>query len=1238
MENMRNSLLMTLCMLAPGVASAVDNCPTDPDKDDPGYCGCEWVDLDLDLVPGAESCVHSTANVGAGATLHPGAIVSASASVGTDAVLGADALLAPRSHLGDDATLDDLSVAGRSSFIGNRSIIGTDSQLGRATTVGEDVEATFGTLVLGYAASVGDRTRFTGPNVTVGNLAEIGSDAVIGGSVVIARSAYVGIGANVGERTTIGPEVEIEDGTLVGNMVSNGVVIGENVRLRKNAIVEAGADVGDNTRIGRDVVVAAGADVGEDVTIRSGARIGMNVVVADGTYIPRGTILEDVVLNPYGDAAPVVVITSPSHGVDVDGSTITITGTLSDDYGIDRVTVRFDDGVESDIAFATSSFSASLTVPNGTQSIRITAWDTSGQPGSDVLLVSDCNTGISFGKTWTGTASSDWSNGANWSPSGIPANTDDVFVCGSLPNQPTLTGNVEVAGLWIDSSSELSTDGYTVTANGDVTAGLISGSGTLILPGTSNLRGVVPNLQVRGITTLSGYTRAEGDTTLLSGDRLNVAGRTLDLQGDLAQYYGGSGQGLGMTDALSMVTVEGDALFQGSSTMNNFTAGILRVRGDLTGASSTRNPFRSTGTAVILDGTNPQTVSLHRAASGEARFHDLTITNPAGVTFSSVVASGQLYVGGDLTIADGSSLTSSTIIRTEVLGLTTLSGNAAFSAPGTFIANGELTLNGTTTLDIVGRLTAKQALEMADTSALTAGDVTLETTMDVATGTTLTADEVQVLTAVPRPSPNYNVNTTLISGNITLDAPWTHTVPDVYMDQNGSLTPNGHAVVLNADYEQYINAPSDGLQLTHAADDITFNGTALFKGSTSMTKFTHGVIRARGDLTAATSTQNPFRCHGTAVILDGISPQNVSLARGGAGDAYFDDLTITNTAGVTFSTVYVSGRLYVTGDLTLADGSSLTSSTIIGTEVLGLTTLNGSATFDAPGSFIANGELTLNGSATLDIVGRLTAKQALEMADTSALTAGDVTLETTMDVATGTTLTADEVQVLTAVPRPSPNYNVNTTLISGNITLDAPWTHTVPDVYMDQNGSLTPNGHAVVLNADYEQYINAPSDGLQLTHAADDITFNGTALFKGSTSMTKFTHGVIRARGDLTAATSTQNPFRCYGTAVILDGISPQAVSLARGGAGDAYFDDLTITNAAGVTFSTIYAGSSLYVAGDLEISGLLNHSNNGSIVLNDLDVTATGTLNNTGSMAYGGAFTAFLGSSVGPNMPTPTP
>ena len=61
-------------------------------------------------------------------------------------------------------------------------------------------------------------------------------------------------------------------------------------------------------------------------------------------------------------------------------------------------------------------------------------------------------------------------------------------------------------------------------------------------------------------------------------------------------------------------------------------------------------------------------------------------------------------------------------------------------------------------------------------------------------------------------------------------------------------------------------------------------------------------------------------------------------------------------------------------------------------------------------------------------------------------------------------------------------------------------------------------------------------------------------------------------------------------------------------------------------------------MAGDLEISGLLNHSNNGSIVLNDLDVTATGTLNNTGSMAYGGAFTAFLGSSVGPNMPTPTP
>ena len=45
-----------------------DMCPTDPNKTEPGFCGCDWIDLDIDGANGPDSCVHREAVIDSNAT------------------------------------------------------------------------------------------------------------------------------------------------------------------------------------------------------------------------------------------------------------------------------------------------------------------------------------------------------------------------------------------------------------------------------------------------------------------------------------------------------------------------------------------------------------------------------------------------------------------------------------------------------------------------------------------------------------------------------------------------------------------------------------------------------------------------------------------------------------------------------------------------------------------------------------------------------------------------------------------------------------------------------------------------------------------------------------------------------------------------------------------------------------------------------------------------------------------
>lgn len=50
---------------------------------------------------------------------------------------------------------------------------------------------------------------------------------------------------------------------------------------------------------------------------------------------------------------------------------------------------------------------------------------------------------------WTGTASTDWFNAANWS-CGVPISTSNVYINSGAPNYPVVLGNVTVKSLYVN--------------------------------------------------------------------------------------------------------------------------------------------------------------------------------------------------------------------------------------------------------------------------------------------------------------------------------------------------------------------------------------------------------------------------------------------------------------------------------------------------------------------------------------------------------------------------------------------------------------------------------------------------------------------------------------------------------------------------------------------------------------------------------------------------------------------
>jgi hypothetical protein len=483
-----------------------------------------------------------------------------------------------------------------------------------------------------------------------------------------------------------------------------------------------------------------------------------------------------------------------------------------------------------------------------------------------------------FDRTWLGAVSDGWSDGDNWSPAGVPTDEEHAYVCGTDSGSPALTAATAVGALTVAPGAQVRLGAFTLSVHGDLdlAAGSVDvESGSLRVVGDGAvLTGTLPTITINALAVAGGPLTVDGNLTL-GLDRpahLDPNGHPLTVLGNLATVSVGC---LTSTRSSDRVVVHGGATLNGWDNQAHcaLTAGTLELRGDLT-TTADQQFSRLTpdaGHRTLLAGTAPQTITFGGLALGHPqgnRFHDLEITNPAGVTFTQpvdvrgdvIVDAAAGTVGGDTTLfLDGDLLEPSggqrwQVTRTDLRGPERTVTLPA-SVPNDLVVNGLLRLQQT--LTVMGDLT----IATATLASLDPGPHTLTIHGDLATVS------------------GQNVNGCF-----------------------GMTEPGAHVIV---------------------------HGHTRLNGWTNTTScaMREGTLELRGDLTTTADQQfsrlTPDAGHRT--LLAGTTPQTVTiggLALGHPQGNRFHHLEITNPAGVTFTQ-----PVDVRGDVRFTDAAGSATST-----------------------------------------------------------------------------------------------------------------------------------------------------------------------------------------------------------------------------------------------------------------------------------------------------------------------
>jgi formylmethanofuran dehydrogenase subunit C len=377
-----------------------------------------------------------------------------------------------------------------------------------------------------------------------------------------------------------------------------------------------------------------------------------------------------------------------------------------------------------------------------------------------------------------------------------------------------------------------------------------------------------------------------------------------------------------------------------------------------------------------------------------------------------------------------------------------------------------------------------------------------------------------------------------VIGAVTLSGPTTIT-GDLRVASNTSrsamLTPGGWSFTVHGNFS------AEGFRMTNPSDRLIVNGNARLYWNNS---FTAGEINLRGDFQVA-CRNDAFVSTGTRVVLDGTTPQKLIFEVATGCQSHFQNLDITNTAGIEVVHLNASGTRIV-GDLTLAPGAALYGG--------GPVNLIGNL-YAAPGSSVTLSRIRIAGALGTTAVEGHFAPNLLQMTGPA-----------------------------TGVQQPlKPDLAYRNIVVSSRTRLIGPTLATGYVQVLNDNGLdglLDFNGQTLTVTGDF--ITTNGGSGIQMMNPLDTLIVRGNVDFNSGNAASRLTDGLVRVMGNFRAAT-----FPSAGTKVLLEGDTLQVmtiVSYSFLGTANAYFHDLEITNGAGVEMRRDNA-SQIRIAGDLTLA-----------------------------------------------------
>ncbi|MES2388805.1 MAG: choice-of-anchor Q domain-containing protein [Bacteroidota bacterium] len=291
--------------------------------------------------------------------------------------------------------------------------------------------------------------------------------------------------------------------------------------------------------------------------------------------------------------------------------------------------------------------------------------------------------------TWTGTVSTDWTNGANWCNGSAPVSTDAVTIPGSTKFQPVFsTGFGTVASVTLNSGGTLTVSGGVLTVSGTFT-----NTGTLTISGgTLNANGAFTN-NALAVINQSGGTAAYGSTfnnvSASPGGIYNLTGGTATITGAVTNRGGAQ---INISGPGTTANFNGNYTNNGAGSVFTLTAGTANFGGNFTNNATTFSTagglinFNKSGAQSITSGNSMSIYALTLSASGtKTAAANFTVTNALTIAGGVTLADG----GSSITV-NGSISNSGTHSGTGAIILSGGSVSHALSGTGSF---GNLTLN-----------------------------------------------------------------------------------------------------------------------------------------------------------------------------------------------------------------------------------------------------------------------------------------------------------------------------------------------------------------------------------------------------------------------------------------------------------------------------------------------------------------------------------------------------------------